>query len=62
MLGMYKIDEKPVIKDGQLKAIKVMNFTMTADHRLIDGAVAARFLAAFIGRIENPGKMFVEML
>lgn len=62
ILGMYKIDEKPVIKDGQLKAIKVMNFTMTADHRLIDGAVAARFLAAFIGRIENPGKMLVEML
>lgn len=62
ILGMYKIDEKPVIKNGQLAAIKVMNFTMTADHRLIDGAVAARFLAAFIGRIENPGKMLVEML
>lgn len=62
ILGMYKIDEKPVIKDGQLKAIKVMNFTMTADHRLIDGALAARFLAAFIGRIENPGKLLVEML
>lgn len=62
ILGMYKIDEKPVIKDGQLKAIKVMNYTMTADHRLIDGAVAARFLAAFIARIENPGKMLVELI
>lgn len=62
ILGMYKIDEKPVIKDGQLKAIKVMNYTMTADHRLIDGAVAARFLAAFIARIENPGKLLVELI
>jgi pyruvate dehydrogenase E2 component (dihydrolipoamide acetyltransferase) len=62
ILGMYKIDEKPVIKDGQLKAIKVMNYTMTADHRLIDGAVAARFLAAFIARIENPGKLLMEMV
>ncbi|MGE5086362.1 MAG: 2-oxo acid dehydrogenase subunit E2 [Bacillota bacterium] len=62
ILGMYKIDEKPVIKDGQLKAIKVMNYTMTADHRLIDGAAAARFLAAFIARIENPAKLMVEML
>ncbi|MNK94945.1 Dihydrolipoyllysine-residue acetyltransferase component of pyruvate dehydrogenase complex [compost metagenome] len=62
ILGMYKIDEKPVIKDGQLKAIKVMNYTMTADHRLIDGAVAARFLAAFISRIENPGKLLVELV
>jgi pyruvate dehydrogenase E2 component (dihydrolipoamide acetyltransferase) len=62
ILGMYKIDEKPVIKDGQLKAIKVMNYTMTADHRLIDGAVAARFLASFISRIENPGKLLVELI
>ncbi len=62
ILGMYKIDEKIVLKNGQVSAIKVMNYTMTADHRLIDGAAAARFLAAFIGRIENPGKMLVEML
>lgn len=61
ILGMYKIDEKPVIKNGQLAAIKVMNYTMTADHRLIDGAVAARFLAAFIARIENPGRLLVEL-
>lgn len=62
ILGMYKIDEKPVIKNGQLTAIKVMNYTMTADHRLIDGAVAARFLAAFIARIENPAKLLVELI
>ncbi len=62
ILGMYKIDEKPVIRNGQLAAIKVMNYTITADHRLIDGAVAARFLKAFIERIENPGKLMMEML
>ena len=62
ILGMYKIDEKPVIKNGQLSAIKVMNYTVTADHRLIDGAVAARFLAAFIARIENPAKLLVELV
>ena len=62
ILGMYKIDEKIVLKNGQVSAIKVMNYTMTADHRLIDGAVAARFLAAFIARIENPGKLLVELI
>lgn len=62
ILGMYKIDEKVVLKNGQVSAIKVMNYSMTADHRLIDGAVAARFLAAFIGRIENPGKLLVELI
>jgi pyruvate dehydrogenase E2 component (dihydrolipoamide acetyltransferase) len=62
ILGMYKIEEKPVIKNGQLAAIKVMNFTVTADHRLIDGAVAARFLKAFIERIENPGRLMMDMV
>ncbi|MFP5519954.1 MAG: dihydrolipoyllysine-residue acetyltransferase [Bdellovibrionia bacterium] len=62
ILGMYKIDDKPVIKNGQLSAIKVMNYTITADHRLIDGAVAARFLKAFIERIENPSKLMMEMI
>lgn len=62
ILGMYKIDEKPVIRNGQLTAIKVMNFTVTADHRLIDGAVAAKFLKSFMERIENPSRLMMEMI
>lgn len=62
ILGMYKITEKPVVKDGKLDVIKVMNFTVTADHRLIDGAVAANFLKAFIQRIENPGALMLDMM
>jgi pyruvate dehydrogenase E2 component (dihydrolipoamide acetyltransferase) len=61
ILGMYKIQDKPVIEDGELKAIKVMNFTITADHRLIDGAVAANFLRAFFSRIENPSRLMLDM-
>jgi len=61
ILGMYKISEKPVIKNGQLAAQKVMNFTITADHRLIDGAVAANFMKAFLSRIQNPNLLMVEM-
>ena len=62
ILGMYKITDKPVVKDGKLDVIKVMNFTVTADHRLIDGAVAANFLKAFIQRIENPGALMLDMM
>lgn len=61
IFGMYKIQDKPVVKDGKLDVIKTMNFTVTADHRLIDGAVAARFLKAFIQRIENPGVLMLDM-
>lgn len=67
ILGMYKISDKPVVKKGadgslELDVIKTMNFTITADHRLIDGAVAANFLKAFISRIENPGVLMLDMM
>ena len=39
-----------------------LNFTITADHRLIDGAVAARFLQSFMARIENPGVLMLDMM
>jgi pyruvate dehydrogenase E2 component (dihydrolipoamide acetyltransferase) len=62
ILGMYKIQDKPVIENGELAVIKVMNFTVTADHRLIDGAVAAKFLKAFLDRIQNPSIMLAESI
>lgn len=67
IFGMYKIQEKPVIKrdaagNMTLDSIRTMGFTVTADHRLIDGAVAANFLKAFIGRIENPGVLMLDMM
>lgn len=66
ILGMYKIQDKPVVKQGangyEIDVIKSMNFTVTADHRLIDGAVAIRFLQSFISRIENPGVLMLDMM
>ena len=66
ILGMYKIVDKPVVKQGpngmELDVVKSMNFTITCDHRLIDGAVAANFLKAFINRIENPGVLMLDMM
>jgi pyruvate dehydrogenase E2 component (dihydrolipoamide acetyltransferase) len=67
IFGMYKIQEKPIIKRDSagnmtLDSIRTMGFTVTADHRLIDGAVAANFLKAFIGRIENPGVLMLDMM
>jgi pyruvate dehydrogenase E2 component (dihydrolipoamide acetyltransferase) len=61
ILGMYKIQDKPVLKDGQISFIKAMNYTVTADHRLIDGAVAANFLKSFFNKIQNPGVLMMGM-
>lgn len=63
ILGMYKISDKVIVDDdGQFKAVKSMNFTITADHRLIDGAVAANFLKDFIAKIQNPGRLMLDMM
>ncbi len=44
----------PVVVDGALAVGTVMTVTLSADHRVLDGALAARWLAAFVARIENP--------
>ncbi len=51
--------EQPVVIDGQLAVAKVMRCTLSADHRAIDGALAAQWLAAFTNRIENPVSLLV---
>jgi pyruvate dehydrogenase E2 component (dihydrolipoamide acetyltransferase) len=62
ILGMYKISDRLFLKeDGQVGSQKVMNFTITADHRLIDGAVAANFLKAFIAKIQKPAHLMLDM-
>ncbi|MEU0493901.1 dihydrolipoamide acetyltransferase family protein [Mycobacterium sp. NPDC006124] len=45
---------RPVVVDGELATATVMTVTLSADHRVIDGAVSAQWMAAFVRRIENP--------
>lgn len=46
--------DQPVVVNGQLTVAKVMRCTLSADHRAVDGALAAQWLAAFTKRVENP--------
>ncbi len=46
--------QKPVVRNGQVVIENIMSVTLSCDHRVIDGAVAAKFLAAFKGFIEKP--------
>ena len=45
---------RPMVVDGELVAATVMTVTVSADHRVLDGAVAARWLAAFTTLMERP--------
>ncbi len=49
--------EQPVVEDGKIVVGTVMSVTLSVDHRVVDGAVGAQFLAAFKGFIENPVTM-----
>ena len=54
ILAVGGASQRPVVIDGQLAVATVMTVTLSADHRAIDGAVAAQWMAAFVRRIENP--------
>ena len=54
ILAVGGATERPVVVDGELTVGTVMTVTLSADHRVIDGAVAAQWMAAFVRRIENP--------
>jgi len=50
-------EPRPVVKDGHLAVATVMTVTLTCDHRVVDGAVGARFLQVFKAMIEDPVTM-----
>ena len=59
ILGMYQIYVKPFWDGEAFQPRKTMNFSLTCDHRLIDGAVATKALKSFIHKIENPLSLFI---
>jgi pyruvate dehydrogenase E2 component (dihydrolipoamide acetyltransferase) len=54
ILAVGAARQQPVAVDGALAVATVMRCTLSVDHRAIDGALAARWLAAFTARVENP--------
>ena len=50
-------EQRPVVEDGVLAIRTVMTATLSADHRAVDGAVAAQWLAAFKGFVQAPARM-----
>lgn len=54
ILGMGKLEWKPVVRDMQIVPRKILPLFLSFDHRVIDGADGARFIRAVIGYLENP--------
>jgi pyruvate dehydrogenase E2 component (dihydrolipoamide acetyltransferase) len=61
ILGVHRMKEKPVVRNGQIVIGDVMLLSLSFDHRLIDGHVGAQFAYEIIGYLENPDRLFLEM-
>lgn len=54
ILALSRITEKPVVNDGKIRGAKIMKISLSADHRVADGAECARFISELAELIENP--------
>jgi 2-oxoglutarate dehydrogenase E2 component (dihydrolipoamide succinyltransferase) len=61
ILGMHKIQERPMVVDGQIAVRPMMYLALTYDHRIIDGREAVQFLVAVKEGLEDPGRMMLAV-
>ena len=61
ILGMHKIQERPMAVNGEVKILPMMNLALSYDHRLIDGKEAVQFLVAIKDMIEDPARILLEL-
>ena len=61
ILGMHKIQERPVVEDGDVVVRPMMYLALSYDHRLIDGQEAVQFLVTIKGMIEDPARILLEL-
>ncbi|AOT72504.1 dihydrolipoamide acetyltransferase family protein [Geosporobacter ferrireducens] len=59
ILGVNAVTETPVVENGEIMIKPLMNLSLTADHRVVDGAVAAQFLAKVKACVEKPAMLFL---
>ncbi|MCY7340100.1 MAG: 2-oxoglutarate dehydrogenase complex dihydrolipoyllysine-residue succinyltransferase [Sphingomonas bacterium] len=61
VLGMHRIEERPVVKDGAIVARPMMYLALTYDHRLVDGREAVTFLVRVKEAIEDPTRLLIDL-
>lgn len=61
ILGMHRIEERPVVKNGQIVARPMMYLALSYDHRLVDGREAVTFLVRVKECLEDPQRFILEL-
>jgi pyruvate dehydrogenase E2 component (dihydrolipoamide acetyltransferase) len=60
ILGVHRAVDRPVVRDGQIVIRKMMNLSITFDHRILDGLTAAKFCMEVVGLLEHPAVLAME--
>jgi pyruvate dehydrogenase E2 component (dihydrolipoamide acetyltransferase) len=61
ILGVHKIEPRPVVRNGEIVVRSMMNVSLSFDHRVVDGAVGAEFTQVVREHLENPHLLFLQM-
>jgi 2-oxoglutarate dehydrogenase E2 component (dihydrolipoamide succinyltransferase) len=61
ILGMHRIEERPVVRDGQVVVRPMMNLALSYDHRIVDGKDAVTFLVRVKECLEDPQRFLLEL-
>jgi len=61
ILGMHRIEERPVVRDGVIVARPMMYLALSYDHRLVDGKEAVTFLVNVKESLENPARLVLDL-
>ena len=60
ILGMHKIEERPIALNGEVHIRPMMYVAVSYDHRIVDGAESVRFLVHIKERLEDPVSLLLE--
>lgn len=62
ILGVHKITDRPVVRDGEIVIRPILNFGLSFDHRIVDGGYAVQFLRKLIEYLENPDSWLIGVV
>jgi 2-oxoglutarate dehydrogenase E2 component (dihydrolipoamide succinyltransferase) len=61
ILGMHRIQDRPVAEDGQVVIRPMMYLALSYDHRIIDGREAVQFLVHIKQNLEDPARLLLQL-
>ncbi|GAA5345311.1 pyruvate dehydrogenase E2 component (dihydrolipoamide acetyltransferase) [Planifilum fimeticola] len=62
ILALHPVEQRPVVRDGELSVGWVMNVSLSFDHRVLDGADAIRFTQTLARYVADPGRLLTELV